>query len=491
MFPRFPRLLAVACSCAVGMAMVAVCAQPASQGPWSSPEGRGPRHSLPPIAIDARFDVILGRPTDRSITLSLMGYERSQSVSIAYGMDLATLNKRTPTMALQRGAPTEHVIEGLLPDTHYHYRVVDELANTSLATGSFHTQRKSGGTFRFTVTADSHLDGNTDPRLYQYTLASALADRPDFHVDLGDTFMTEKHESRDAAAVQYRVQRYFFGQMAHSAPVFLVLGNHDGEEARQLRDGANSLGVWANGMRKRYFPNPEPNDFYLGNAKADALAGPLQDYYAWQWGDALFVVLNPYWHAPKRRSEERWGLSLGHDQYQWLKATLERSQARYKFVFVHQLVGGIDRQGRGGIEGVPYGEWGGKNADGSDGFQQQRPGWDIPIHDLLVRHHVSAVFHGHDHLFAKQELDGIVYQEVPQPGHPGSGNERNAAEYGYRAGTIMGHSGYLAITVAPEATKVDYVGAERAPNGGSPAANRKTYFSYSIAPYQATEVRKP
>ena len=31
----------------------------------------------------------------------------------------------------------------------------------------------------------------------------------------------------------------------------------------------------------------------------------------------------------------------------------------------------------------------------------------------------SIVFHGHDHLYARQDLDGIVYQEVPQPGTPG------------------------------------------------------------------------
>jgi hypothetical protein len=37
----------------------------------------------------------------------------------------------------------------------------------------------------------------------------------------------------------------------------------------------------------------------------------------------------------------------------------------------------------------------------------------MPIHQLLLENHVTTVFHGHDHLFAKQELDGIIYQEVP------------------------------------------------------------------------------
>ena len=38
----------------------------------------------------------------------------------------------------------------------------------------------------------------------------------------------------------------------------------------------------------------------------------------------------------------------------------------------------------------------------------------------------NIVFHGHDHLFVKEELDGIIYQDVPQPGHP-SGGTRSAA----------------------------------------------------------------
>ncbi|HMV46563.1 MAG TPA: hypothetical protein PLD20_05060 [Blastocatellia bacterium] len=57
-------------------------------------------------------------------------------------------------------------------------------------------------------------------------------------------------------------------------------------------------------------------------------------------------------------------------------------------------------------------------SNGKDGLKGHRPGWELPIHQLLVKHKVSAVFHGHDHLFAKEELDGIVYQEVSQPGHP-------------------------------------------------------------------------
>ena len=68
---------------------------------------------------------------------------------------------------------------------------------------------------------------------------------------------------------------------------------------------------------------------------------------------------------------------------------------------------------------------------------------------------MSIVFHGHDHLFVKEELDGIIYQEVPQPGHP-SGGTRSAEEYGY-TGAILGSSGHVRVTVGPDEAKVDYV----------------------------------
>jgi hypothetical protein len=149
---------------------------------------------------------------------------------------------------------------------------------------------------------------------------------------------------------------------------------------------------------------------------------------------------------------------LGTDQYRWLAKTLKSSSARYKFVFIHQLIGGATSDGRGGIEVAGLYEWGGRNTDGDDEFAEYRPGWPTPIHPLLKQHGVSALFHGHDHLYVKQDLDGIVYQETPQPGDR-RGNVRTAAEYGYTSGTILPGSGHLRVHVAPEQVTVEYVRA--------------------------------
>jgi hypothetical protein len=402
------------------------------------------------------FDLILGRPTRDAITVSVLAYQDAEGL-IAYGPERDHYTRQTPTLRFVKGEPVEIVIGSLQPDTRYFYQFRAD--DPKSIEGTFHTQRPPGGEFTFTVTADSHLDDRTSAEVYQRTLANALADGPDFHIDLGDTFMTEKHDSRASAARQYLAQRFYFGQLCHTAPLFVALGNHDGESPRG--SDADSLAVWSNMMRKRYFPNPVPDGFYSGNMAKHPEAGLLQDYYAWQWGDALFVVLDLFWYAEKQRGRsDNWSRTLGANQYQWLTRTLEESKAQFKFVFIHHLVGGATPEGRGGVEAAGLFEWGGRNPDGADAFKEQRRGWPTPIHPLLVRNHVNIVFHGHDHLYAKQDLDGVVYQAVPQPGDP-KGSARSAAEYSYASGVLHGSSGHVRVAVSAGGVTVDYVRSDR------------------------------
>ncbi len=139
---------------------------------------------------------------------------------------------------------------------------------------------------------------------------------------------------------------------------------------------------------------------------------------------------------------------------------------------------------RGGVEVAKLWEWGGYNEEGKNEFAVQRPGWEMPIHDLLVKHGVTIVFHGHDHLFVKQDLDGIVYQEVPQPGHPRSGNINTAKEYGYLSGEIQSSSGYVRVRVGQDNARVDYV-RSYLPDAESPS-RRNGDVSYS---YTASTIR--
>ncbi|TWU50642.1 PhoD-like phosphatase [Rubripirellula tenax] len=402
------------------------------------------------------FNILLGRLTDSSGTVRVLCHS-DVNAYLSYGDQSGKHTNKTEVHQLLAGEPFDFVIDSLNKNTRYYYRLVYESDGKTVESDeyTFHTQRASDSPFVFTVQADSHLDENTSGEVYLRTLGNALADQPDFHFALGDTFMTGKYVKPELSLPQYQAQRYYLGHLCHSAALYFALGNHDGES------GDRGSNVWATTTRKRYLPNPFPNDFFTGNEHREAEVGLPENYYQFEWGDSQFIVLDPFRHTTVRNrggESDNWNWTLGEHQYQWLKQSLEQSDAKLRFVFLHHLVGGSDRNNRGGAEAAPFWEWGGKNESGEDEFAAKRPNWSKPIHQLLVEHDVDVVFHGHDHMFIKQDLDGIVYQLVPQPGHPRSGT-KSAKEYGYLSGDIQGSSGHVRIRVNGDSARVDYVRA--------------------------------
>lgn len=159
--------------------------------------------------------------------------------------------------------------------------------------------------------------------------------------------------------------------------------------------------------RKRYYPNPFPDDFYSGNTSfEDYGMGQPENYYSFEWGDALFVVIDAWRYYTASVKPRNWDWTIGKTQYDWLKQTLETSTAKYKFVFCHHVMG----ETRGGIAVATGFEWGGMD-NGTNKFAINRPGWAMPIHQLMVANHVNIFFQGHDHLYARESLDSLVYQD--------------------------------------------------------------------------------
>jgi hypothetical protein len=303
-------------------------------------------------------------------------------------------------------------------------------------------------------------------------------DSTDFLVDLGDTWMTDKYRANYKDSYkQYLAQRYYFGSLCKSAALFATLGNHDGESGQQLKKGGtDNMTYWSTTTRKDLYPNPFPNQFYSGNTKTENGIGTPENYYAWEWGNALFIVLDPFRFTVNNRNP--WDRTLGLDQYHWLKNTLEKSKATFKFVFIHNLVGGADNKGiaRGGAEAAKYFEWGGLDTSGVNAFDNYRKGWEKPIHDLLVANKVNVLFHGHDHFFAKQDFDGLVYQLLPQPGAMRYGNINSAKDYGYNSGKILNSPGYIRVKIEDYNATIDYVQTSIT----SSHKNKEILYSYSF-----------
>ena len=418
---------------------------------------------------------------------------------------------------------------GLQPNARYHYRLRDRRPGEAPCRegqpGSFHTQRAPGATFAFALQGDSHperLNRMYDPGLYRLTLSNVQKDQPDFYVMMGDDFSVDPLISRGQLSQPnvdqlYIDQRQFLGAIAASVPLFLVNGNHEQASRYLLKGTADSAPLFSGLAGTRFFPLPGPDAFYTGDADEVEGIGLLRDYYAWTWGDALCVVIDPYWHSPVQvdneaggggggggrggnrgaggraggagrgqadapqgragggRVRDWWGMSIGDAQYQWLKKTLEQSKARYKFVFAHHVLG----TGRGAVEMADLYEWGGKDRNGESLFAKCRPGWELPIHQLMVKTGVAIFFQGHDHLFARQEKDGVVYQEVP---NPADATYQAFNREAYRSGDILPDSGHLRVTVATDHVKVDYVRAWLPKDEAGDNRNGAVAFSYTVKP---------
>jgi hypothetical protein len=443
-----------------------------------------------PAAADFPGPELLARPTDSSVTVNVVAGAAIEAY-FEYGVQAGSYKNKTSVATAAANQPLVSVMNGLNPNTLYYYRMVYRRPGDSDWTvrdeHTFHTQRPPGETFTFTVVSDSHMNitagVQVNPQLYQVALGNIARDNPDFHLDLGDTFAMDNVTTQEQANNGYLAARSFFGLISRSIPIFIVLGNHEQEEGWHLRDTADltrTPPVMSINARKSYYPNPNPSlgSFYTGNKNnsgfgSQAISGDhlLEDYYAFQWGDALFVALDPYWYSttkpyvgnigggePGLGSGDRWDWTLGLEQYQWLKRTLETSKAKYKFIFAHNLTGGIEDYGRGGANAVPIGEWGGHDVDGTWSFDKKRPGWGVPIHQLLIDNHVTAFIHGHDHQFALEKRDGVLYQEVPMPSDVGYSNGFGRyLQNGPYTIKVLPNSGYLRFRVSPSDVTIEYV----------------------------------
>lgn len=428
------------------------------------------------------YPVILGRPTDTSITASLL-YDTNTEGYIQYGTSSGTYPFKTSQFTAATGNPLEITLSGLKGNTKYYYTIQYRTQGSTQAYSNspeytFQTQRPSGQVFSFVVEADPHLDENSNYDSYRLTLQHMLTQKPDFMVDLGDNFMSDKIPGVNETDVTNRniLFRDYWGTSSHSIPLFITIGNHEGELGWLPNTGPSSLPTYAATIRKTYYPNPFPNHFYSGNSVQSSNVGLREDYYAWEWGDALFVVIDPYFYT---KAKPGWGWTLGKDQYDWLKNTLRNSKAKFKFIFSHQLVGGSGTEGRGGTEFAHLYEMGGRNTDSTWGFDINRPGWEKPIHQLMVETKVNVFFHGHDHFYAKQEKDGVVYQEVPQPSAKNITTVTGIA-YGYYEGIMLPSRGYILATVSPDSVKLDYIRTYMPTEENSTRKNGEVGFTYTI-----------
>jgi Calcineurin-like phosphoesterase len=376
-----------------------------------------------------------GTPTSNSFTIAISATNAIRAY-IEYGYGKSSIAGKTQSIIIAKGSTQAVTVSNLKANSLIYYRVkyaigtslnYASLTQQSLKTASIQTISSN----TFAVQADPHMDENSSAEVYEGTLKQIVAASPAFLMDLGDIFMVDKLQSKTEANIRARfelMKGYY--QKLGNVPLKICLGNHDGELGYSNFNTKN--------YRKEYFPEQTADLAYF------SFTGP----------DQLHVVLDPFTYTMKNPTAAGWEWTLGKTQYDWLVETLKNSKEKHKFIYIHHLLVG-DPTSRGGVEIAMKNEWGGKNNDGTYGFDANRPGWGKPIHQLLLDNKVGFVFKGHDHLYVKQELDGIIYQTLPQPSHPGE--KIDVTQYGYISGKGVGGSGFLKVGTSGNQVKVDFI----------------------------------
>jgi hypothetical protein len=369
------------------------------------------------------------------------------------------------------GDIAQWTVDGLVPGRRYVYEVSvqgaagDGGAPAPLAppqplllyTGSAATAPVPGTPFSFALITDSHIDprdpvppgdtviddfyGEMEATLLAVT-AEVGAARPDFVINLGD--MLDYHlfgfnvPPPDAAWARlgYLNYRRLLGDTVGHAAHFPVIGNWDGES------GCNTPDEIARSMSQRllYAPGPGP-DTYPEGGSANG------DYYAFTWGDALFVVLNvmtytPTCHLLGSGSGVADDWTLGATQLAWLDQTLAQATSKWRFLFIHHTVGGA----AGNPDDTAYGRGGGQAA---------HVGEQATIHAMMLQYGVQIFFYAHDHVFTDMVVDGIHYL---LPGSAGAPWKFDSSETGYAH--YWPDSGYARVSVAPDHAEVDLVSVD-------------------------------
>jgi hypothetical protein len=356
-----------------------------------------------------------------------------------------------------RAYPTPDAVEftfmGLTPATAYEYRVVATLSeddDLELATGRVTTQRPPGQDYSFALITDTHIpprsyvptDQGTE-NTFESTLAAVAQDiaagNPDFVMNLGDMLDFHMFGFNDPPPESswtrfgYLNYRRLFDRSLALAPHFVVIGNWDGE------NGCNGDVAIERSRSQRllYVPGPKPDTYPEGGSVNE-------DYYAFTWGDALFVVLNVmtyttgcHYLSYNPGVADDW--TLGEAQMAWLRRTLEGATSKWRFLLIHHAVGGA--------AGDPA-----NSAYGRGGGQAAFVGEQAVVHDLMLKHGVQIFFYGHDHVFTDMVVNDIHYT---LPGSAGAPWKFTTAETGYQ--TYWPDSGHARVHVSPESVRVDFL----------------------------------
>ena len=227
---------------------------------------------------------------------------------------------------------------GLLPATHYYYRL---RSGSAAVSASFTTAPAADDP---NLTFWVYGDTQTNPNIHNELDGAILAEigqtpaRQTLVVDLGDLMDNASEENLQLN--EFNPQWVNTTRLMSEVPFINIMGNHDGTK-----------------LFLNYFPYPYTQTFD----------------WSFDYGPAHFVIIDLYSNT-----------SADSPRWQWLKNDLANSTKKWKFILLHEP----------GWSAGPH--------ENNEVVQKI-------IHPMAVRYGVSVVFAGHNHYYARAEVDGIVY----------------------------------------------------------------------------------
>jgi len=350
--------------------------------------------------------------------------------------------------SVEAGEFVDWDVGGLEAGAAYEYRVQMALAGGDplpVATGRFTTQRTGEDSFTAALMTDAHPgafhDGQAPIQVLDEVTRNVRQDRPEFVLALGDNvaWPTSRNlpQTDDVGARRaYDMYRRHTAPLTTSCPHFGLIGNWEGETGKVPEASSDLVAV----VRHQYTPGPNDQTYAQGGS-------PNEDYYAFDWGPVLFVVLNvqsytePSGEAASVRDDvtivEDW--TLGGVQFEWMERVLKESDHPFKFICIHHAVGGNAANETETL----YGRGGGRAANvGEQGL----------VHEMMQDLGVQIFFHGHDHVFVDQVVDGIHYT---MPGSCGAPWRFGREITGYRR--HWADAGHGRLIVRPDQATVEFV----------------------------------
>ena len=362
------------------------------------------------IGIEDNISVLYN-PTVSSIEVAVNTPFTLDRFAIEYGTT-PTYGFKTATQMDVTGV-IKTKVKGLEEDTYYYYRPVWGKDN-NYYTGTqrnFRTAKGEGKSFKFLILSDLHItdsDGK-DPFNDLISLApTILASNPDFIVDNGDFVNADSGNAffqniMDAVYLRgFRLSTKLY----NSVPVMHVAGNHEainqfyGEpgcknffDAYLCKPFLNDPAILAGESWEKYY-----STFRNGN--------PEGTYYSWEWGNAKFIVLDPFLYTTKwpKSCNESQPYTLGKKQKQWFLNELETSDKKWIMIFMHHMLNGAEPDG---FTNYCY-------ARGSVAPTNILKGTTLnEIVTPLASHQKVIVFTGHDHIFSKEVFEGLWFVSCP------------------------------------------------------------------------------